>query len=320
LSQRDVFTFGETMIRLSTPVGERLETVHALELRIGGTESNLSIALARLGRRVSWSSVLPNNPLGHRIARELNWHGVDTSSVQWADGSRVGVYFLDTGSAPRATQVLYDRRDSAVANASSNHVDLSPAGETRILHLTGITPALSAGCAQICHRLIERAKQSGATFSFDVNYRSLLWSPQEANEGLSPICERADILFCGREDADTIWGISGSPEEVVDALGERFQSKLTVVTLGGDGAIVRTEDGDLRRTESVAVEIVDPIGAGDAFAAGFLHGFLDENLDRALELGAAMAALKMTVHGDLAVVTPAEVEAVISKHTRGIIR
>jgi 2-dehydro-3-deoxygluconokinase len=320
LTSLDIFTFGETMIRLSSPIGQRIETVQSLDLRIGGTESNLSIALARLGRNVAWTSVLPTNPLGQRIARELNWHGVDTSAITWIDGERVGVYFLDTGSAPRATQVLYDRKDSAVARSTPDQINMEPADRTKILHLTGITVAIGEGCAETCQQLITRAKKAGATFSFDVNYRSLLWSPQEAQAGLDPICKQADILFCGREDAETIWNITGEPEDVVQSLYCRFGSNITVATLGGDGAIIRMPDGSLRRTPSVAVSIIDPVGAGDAFAAGFLHGYLEGDLERALRYAPAMAALKMTISGDLAVITPKELEAVVNHHQRGIIR
>jgi 2-dehydro-3-deoxygluconokinase len=320
LTSLDVFTFGETMIRLSSPIGQRIETVQSLDLRIGGTESNLSIALARLGRNVAWTSVLPTNPLGERIARELNWHGVDTSAVTWVDNERVGVYFLDTGSAPRATQVLYDRKDSAVAKSTADQINMEPVERTRILHLTGITVAISSGCAESCQHLITRAKNAGATFSFDVNYRSLLWSPEEARAGLDPVCKQADILFCGREDAETIWNITGDPEAVVSALHNRFENEITVVTLGGDGAIVRMSDGSLRRTSSAAVDIVDPVGAGDAFAAGFLHGYLEGDLERSLEYAPAMAALKMTISGDLAVISPKELDAVVNRQQRGIIR
>ncbi len=316
----DIFTFGESMIRLSSPIGQRIETVQALDLRIGGTESNLSIALARLGRKVAWTSVLPTNPLGQRLARELNWHGVDTSAVTWVDNARMGVYFLDTGSTPRATQVLYDRKDSAVALSTPDQIDMEPADRTRILHLTGITVAIGAGCAQTCQQLIDRAKKAGATFTFDVNYRSLLWSPEEAREGLSPFCEQADILFCGREDAETIWGVTGSPEEVVQEMYRRFQSEITITTLGGDGAIIRMPDGSLRRTPSVEVDIIDPVGAGDAFAAGFLHGFLEGDLEKSLEYAPAMAALKMTISGDLAIINPAELDAIVNRQQRGIIR
>jgi 2-dehydro-3-deoxygluconokinase len=320
LTSLDVFTFGETMIRLSSPIGQRIETVQSLDLRIGGTESNLSIALARLGRNVAWTSVLPTNPLGERIARELNWHGVDTSAVTWVDNERVGVYFLDTGSAPRATQVLYDRKNSAVAKSTPDQINMDPVERTRILHLTGITVAISPRCAESCQELITRAKNAGATFTFDVNYRSLLWSPEEAQAGLDPVCKQADILFCGREDAETIWNITGDPEAVINALHDRFGNEITVVTLGGDGAIVRMPDGLLRRTSSAAVDIVDPVGAGDAFAAGFLHGYLEGDLERSLEYAPAMAALKMTISGDLAVISPKELDAVVNRQQRGIIR
>jgi 2-dehydro-3-deoxygluconokinase len=320
LTSLDIFTFGESMIRLSSPIGQRLETVQSLDVRIGGTESNLSIALARLGRNVVWTSVLPVNPLGQRLARELNWHGVDTSTVTWVEGERMGVYFLDTGSPPRPTQVLYDRKDSAVARSTPEQVNMEPADHARILHLTGITVALSESCAQTCHRLVSRAKKSGATFSFDVNYRSLLWSPEEARAGLNPMCEQADILFCGREDAETIWGVTGEPEDVVHEMYDRFKSEITVITLGGDGAIIRMPDGTIRQTPSVAVDIIDPVGAGDSFAAGFLHGYLEGDLEKSLQYAPAMAALKMTISGDLAVINPAELEAVVNRQVRGIIR
>jgi 2-dehydro-3-deoxygluconokinase len=316
----DILTFGETMIRLSSPIGQRIETVQSLDVRIGGAESNLSIALARLGRKVAWTSVLPTNPLGQRIARELNWHGVDTSAVAWVDTGRVGVYFLDTGSTPRATQVIYDRKDSVVSKATPDQIDIERAAHTRVLHLTGITVAISKGCADICRKLIASTRASGGAFSFDVNYRSLLWSPEEAQAGLDPVCEQADILFCGRDDAGTIWNIQGDPEAVVAGLYERFGSEITVVTLGGDGAIIRLPDGSVRRTASFPVDIIDPVGAGDAFAAGFLHGYLDGDLERAMAVAPAMAALKMTINGDLAIITPAELEAVVSRSHRGIIR
>jgi 2-dehydro-3-deoxygluconokinase len=316
----DLFTFGETMVRLSVPRGERLETAPALELRIGGTESNVAVAMARLGRDVSWCSALPENALGRRVAHELQWHGVDTSAVQWTTNARVGVYFLDTGSPPRPTQVIYDRKDSAVSRVDPEQFDPAPATRARVVHLTGITPALSHGCADVCNRLARKARSAGVPVSFDVNYRSLLWSPEEAAEGLGPLCGKADILFCGREDAETIWGISGEPEEVLRELGTRFDSQYTVMTFGDKGAMLRTRAGDILSAPAVSVDIVDPVGAGDAFAAGFLHGFLDGDLDAALRIGTAMAALKMTMHGDLAIITPAELDTALAQHRRRIVR
>ncbi|HET9016552.1 MAG TPA: sugar kinase [Thermomicrobiaceae bacterium] len=305
----DVVTFGETMIRLSTPLGERLETAVALEVGIGGAESNVAVALSRLGRRTAWASVLPHNAFGERIAGELRRHGVDVSHVRWVERGRVGVYYLDTGSAPRPTHVLYDRAGSAVAECDPDRIDPDLAAQCRILHLTGITPALSAGCAEVSRRLALRATESGIPICLDVNYRSLLWPPPLAAEVLAPLCTAATVLICGRGDARTLWGVTGSDEKAVRALSERFGAATTVLTTGEEGALALTQDGTLYREPALATAVVDRVGAGDAFAAGFLHGYLDGDVARALRLGVGLAALKMTVRGDLAVVSAHELAA-----------
>jgi len=319
--QWDVLSFGETMIRLSVPLGERLETAASLEVRIGGAESNVAVALARLGRRAAWCSILPRNPLGRRIAGELRWHGVDLSPVQWVDRGRVGVYFLDTGASPRATQVLYDRTGSAIASAPPDAVDPSIVTGARLLHLTGITPALSPSCREIARRLVEHAQQAGVPICFDVNYRSLLWTPKEAAEALAPFCRAATVLICGRGDAATVWGLNGDAEDVLAGLAHQFSAPVTVLTLGDGGALARAADGRCLQAPSVPATVVDRVGAGDAFAAGFLHGYLDErDLARGLQYGVALAALKLTLQGDLALVTSAELEAVIAGTPRAIVR
>ncbi len=317
----DVLSFGETMIRLSVPLGERLETAESLEVRIGGAESNVAVALARLGRRAAWCSVLPQNPLGRRIAGELRWHGVDISPVRWVERGRVGVYFLDTGAPPRPTQVLYDRAGSAIATADPDSIDPSIVEAARLLHLTGITPALSPTCREIARRLVERARQLSVPVCFDVNYRSLLWTPAEAAEVLAPFGHAASVLICGRADAATIWGLDGAAEDVLAGLVERFHTPVTVLTLGDGGALAQTADGYRLQAPSVPATLVDRVGAGDAFAAGFLHGYLDgEDIARGLRYGVALAALKLTLQGDLALVTPAELEAVVAGVPRTIVR
>lgn len=319
--QWDVASFGETMIRLAVPLGERLETTGRLEVGIGGAESNALVALARLGRRTAWASVLPKNPLGERIARELAWHGVDTSLVRWVDRGRVGVYYLDTGTAPRPTAVLYDRAGSAVAQVDPDTFPIEWVAQTRWLHVTGITPALSDGCRRVALQLVERAVAHGTPISFDVNYRSRLWSAAEAAAVLESFCVRATVLFCGEGDARTLWGMTGEPAEVATALAARFSAPVTVLTLGDGGAIARTRDGQQVAVSALAATVVDRVGAGDAFAAGFLHGYLDDgDLERALRYGTALAALKLTVRGDLAIVTPAELAAALTGGRRTIVR
>jgi 2-dehydro-3-deoxygluconokinase len=320
MAEYDLVAFGETMIRLSTPLGQRLETSTTLDIGIGGAESNVAIALARLGRPVAWSSVLPRNPFGARIAAELRRHQVDDRQISWVDHGRVGVYYLDSGAPPRPTHVVYDRAASAIALCDPDAVDPSLATRARVLHLTGITPALSESCAEITRRFAACANKANVPLSFDVNYRALLWSPDEAAAALEPLCAAATILFCGRNDARTLWGIDGSNDEVLAELARRFGTETTVLTLGDEGALVRTPSGETLHQAAPAVQVVDKVGAGDAFAAGFLHGYLNGDIPRALRLGVALAALKMTIHGDLALISARELEAWSGITTHTVLR
>ncbi len=311
--QYDLVTFGETMIRLTVTGGRRLENTGSLEITIGGAESNVCVALARLGRRVSWLSALPDNPLGRRISNELRGHGVDTSKVVWSDNSRAGLYFMEMGARPRPTRVTYDRANSSVAMLAPDAIEDSCVAHARALHLTGITPALSASCAAICERLASVAVEASVPMILDVNYRSLLWSPEEARAGLAALCERATVLLCGAGDARTIWGLAGDPVEVARGLLDRSSAELAVVTLGEAGVCAVSRAGDVFEQSSLTVDIVDPVGAGDAFAAGFLHAWLDDraNIPNALRSGVALAALSMTIPGDLAIVTPADLTSAL---------
>lgn len=311
----DLLTFGESMIRLTTPPGVRLESATALEVTVGGAESNVAVALARLGRRVAWLSALPEHPLGRRIAREIGMHGVDVSPVVWVPEGRAGVYFMDTGSLPRPTRVHYDRAGSAVARLDAESLDPSLVRSARLLHLTGITPALSASAAECCRVLVEAAADAGVPVALDVNHRARLWSGGEARDGLAPLLEHVTVLLCGRDDARTIWGIVGEPLDVAAGLLDRSAATVVVVTDGARGAVAMAREGrdEMIHQPAAAVQPIDPVGAGDAFAAGFLHRWLDAPADLAgaLRSGAALAALKMTMAGDFAIVTVEELEETI---------
>lgn len=300
----DLVTFGETMIRLTAESGTRLEEAGSLRVTIGGAESNVAVALARLGRRAAWLSALPENALGQRIAGELRRHGVDTEHVLWTTG-RVGVYFMEPGAAPRPTRVLYDRADSAISRIDPDALDLSPLAGAGVLHLTGITPALSASARDACLRLADAAAAHGVPISIDVNYRARLWSPAQAAEGIQPLLDRATLLFCGAGDAATIWGLAGDPDAVAQSLLDRSTAQVVVVTLGEHGSLAHTRAGARHDQPAVPVETIDAVGAGDAFAAGFLHCWLDDhaNIPAALQRAATLAALKMTIYGDNAIIT-----------------
>jgi 2-dehydro-3-deoxygluconokinase len=310
----DMVTFGETMVRLAADRGKRLEEADALTVSIGGTESNVAVALARLGRRVAWLSVLADSPLGRRVDGDLRRHGVDTSHVIWSAHDRAGVYYIDPGTPPRPTSVHYDRVNSAVARVDPQAVDVSIVAESRAVHLTGITPALSPGCAAVCDRLASAANEAGVPLILDVNYRSKLWSADDAARGLDPLMRRATLLLCGSGDAATIWGLRGAPGDIARGLLDRSGAEVVIITLAADGAFAMTRDGETQQQPAIPVTIVDPVGAGDAFAAGFLSRWLDarDDLSAALRAGVCLAALKMTMHGDLAIISPAELDAAIA--------
>ncbi len=188
------------MIRLATPDFDRLETTATLDMSIGGTESNVAVALARLGRRATWLSALPANPLGRRIAATLRFHGVDVSHVIWSQTARAGLYFLEPGSAPRPTRVIYDRTNSAIATIDPDDVPYELVDDSRLLHLTGITPALSEQCAEACRRLVERA--AGQSVPLDVRRQlpqlALVTSRSCRGHSILPGSRRSALLRPGR--------------------------------------------------------------------------------------------------------------------------
>jgi 2-dehydro-3-deoxygluconokinase len=308
----DLVTLGETMIRLSPPAPQRLEQAAVLEINVGGAESNLAVAMARLGFRAAWLSRLPENAWGRRIVETLRAQNVDVSGVTWAKGERVGTYFVEYGRAPRPIQVLYDRADSAMSRLSIADIPWEMLEGARLAHCTGITPALSNSCAQATEAFMRRAREKGACVSFDVNYRALLWSPAQAAEALERYCRLADVVFVGWRDLATVFGAQGSPEQAAPSWRERWGCQTLVVTLGESGAL-GCEAQEILQVPAYPVEIADRLGAGDAFDAGFLAARLNgRSLSDCLRYGTALSALCMTIPSDLALVTAEEVEALLA--------
>ena len=318
----DVVTLGETMIRLSPPGKQRIEQAESLELRIGGAESNVAVDLARLGLRTAWLSRLVDNPLGRRIASEIRAQGVDTSHVIWTQDGRAGTYFIEFGAPPRPIRVWYDRADSAIARLSSEEIDWQILAHTRLIHLTGITLALSENCAQVVNLLVDRARDAGVTVSFDVNYRSKLWSPELAAEALRPLCMKTDILFIGSRDAERLFGCQGPPEQMAAGLREMFGARIIALTTVEGASICIDEKGVYSEGPYPAVVEVDRVGAGDAFASGFLFGYLEGKAPaECLRYARALAAIKYSIPGDLAITTREELESLVSSsHQEGIQR
>ena len=305
----DLVTLGEVLLRLAIPSPTRFETARQLDLQFGGAEANVAAACARLGLRTAWISALPANPWGERIRRELTGHGVDCAHVRMTDGARVGVYFLEYGVPPRPVRILYDRRDSAFARLTAAQVDWEPVRSARLVHLTGITPALGAAA----RGLVERALAEAMTVSFDVNYRATLWSPAEARAFLESVLARVRYLFIGQGEAQTLFGFAGSPEQTLDGLA-RLAPKATISLQRGEEGSTVLDGGRLcRPSRRPAVQMVVPIGAGDAYAAGFLWATLSgRDLQEAVDAATAVAALKCSTWGDIALVSPQDVADVLA--------
>lgn len=299
------------MVRLSPPNKQTIEQAASLDMHIGGSESNTAMTLARLGLRAAWVSKLVDNPLGRKIASTLASQGVDVSGVVWTGKGRNSTYFVEFGAPPRPHRVTYDRRHSAINTLKLSEVEWSLFERARIVHLTGITPALSDACRRVALSIMEHARTQRSLISFDVNYRSKLWSPRRARNVLEPMCSKANILFVGYDDAVTVMGATGEPEYIAEELAARFGCHTVAVTLSRGGAVC-LHKGKLLRSQALHTTEVDRLGAGDAFSAGFLFGYLTGNVQYAVEFATAISALKFTIPGDACLVTKADVDAALN--------
>jgi len=305
-----VVGIGETLIRLAPHGGDTLDAASTLDLHIGGAESNVCAALAHLGIPTAWISQLPANPLGRRIATTLRGYGVNVDGVIWVRDGRVGLMLVQPGAGVRAGEVLYYRLDSAFASIDPDAVAWKMLDGARVVHLTGITPALGANASRLVARAIAEARQRRVRISFDVNYRAKLWDPAAARKGIEPYLRDLDVVILNARDAATVFGERGDPAKAARTLRARFRCSVLVLTLGAKGALAVDGTGTHRR-RAYQTEIIDRIGRGDAFVAGFLYGFLTRGAALGLRYGTAMAALKQTYRGDVCLTTPQAVDALL---------
>lgn len=319
MTRFDITSLGETMLRLSVPNGERLDDMRNLRVEVGGAESNVCTALARLGRATAWVSRLPDHALGDVIVRALRADGVEVTAVRRVPGERVGTYFVEYAGSPRAIQVIYDRADSAAAHLSVDDVDWDYVLDTRVLHLTGITAALSAGCYVVVREAIQRARAAGVTVSFDVNYRGKLWGAETARAQLLPLIAEADVLFCKGSDAGLLFGCKGEPPELLAQLQTQTRAQVVISTFGERGAALLHQN-QFYFQPALPVQIVDRIGSGDAFAAGVLDGWLDGDVPDGLRRGVALAAIALTQHGDRVLTSRAELNTVLAQQPVDVAR
>lgn len=312
-------TFGETMIRLSVPLGRRLENTERLDVTVGGSEMNVAVGASRLGMEAAWVSKLPDNGWGRHIANVCHTHRVDTSHVVWDPSGRCGLYFIETGASPRPTQVLYDRAGSAFATLKPGEINWPAALEGADIFLTsGITTAV-CGMA-VTMEAIEAAKNAGAKVAFDLNYRARLWDTAEARQAYQQILPHADIVLASGSDALQFFPwVDGSMEEILQRAVKEYGWEAATLVYGPHPklnspwrVLACSQAGLVTDDRPISLQTVDRIGAGDAFAAGFLTGYQTEGIQTGLEYGQAMLALKNTFTGDLTWATLEEVKSFVA--------
>ena len=315
-----IITFGEVMLRLSPPGVDRFSQASALTMHFGGTEANVAVSLAQFGLSATHVTRFPNHALGRAAAGYLRRNGVDTQSVLYGDG-RMGLYFLETGAGSRASQIIYDRVDSAFARIKPDEIDW----ETILtgadwFHWTGITPALSQGAADCLLAGIQTANRLGVPVSGDIVYRSNLWQYGRSPKEIMPALTEGCTLVLGSKALfSELYGVVGSTFlEAGQALMKRFptvryvtDTKRNSVSASHNQLSAKLFDGKTTYKSRLydIQPIVDRIGTGDAYMAGLIYGLLQFNdPQRAVEFGAAASALKHTIPGDVNLTTVAEVE------------
>jgi 2-dehydro-3-deoxygluconokinase len=317
----DVVTIGEAMLRLSPPGHERLRRARALDLHVCGSQGNVAANLARLGLKAAFMTKVPDSALGLLVRDHFLTCGVDVSHVRATPDSRLGVNFVEFGATPRASSAVYDRKNSAASTIGPGDFDWDAILHgARLAYTDGIFPGLSDSCRVAAGAFVAAAKRHGCLIGFDINYREHLWSRETAAAVLSPLIEQADVLLTTRGDACTVFGCDGSSEQVARQLHERFGCRTICIAIGEVYGVLRGSIGTLVLHEGTVFEsrrheldAVDRFGAGDAIGSGLIYSVLSgKDMQYAADFAAAMGALDFTAPGDVAHVTPAEVEAVMA--------
>lgn len=293
----DLLTFGETMVLLTPPGEGPMEDAYEFVRTMGGAETNFAIGAARLGASVGWFSRLGKDPFGSYILKKVRGEGVDTSRVRFDASYPTAVMFkeLRMGEDP---SVFYYRRGSACSQMSPDDLDEAYIAGAKILHVSGITPALSESCLQTVYKAIELAKKHGTKVSFDPNIRLKLWSIERAREVLLDLAKRCDIFLPGEEELRLLFEVE-TRDEWLEKL-HTLDIPLIVVKLGAEGCLV-LENGQSTAVPGYSVaKVIDTVGAGDGFAAGFLTSLLQgKTATEAAQYANAVGACCITVKGDM---------------------
>ncbi|MBG0741511.1 sugar kinase [Paeniglutamicibacter antarcticus] len=285
----EIITIGETMLLVTPTVGEALEDAATFHLDVGGAESNLASHLASLGRCAAWVGQFGNDALGRRALRLLRGRGIDLRWARIEPSAPSGVYFKNPGHG-----VQYFRTGSAASLMNPGTVRDIPLEQAAVVHLSGITPALSAGCSDLADAVVRRISGSGTVLSFDVNYRAPLWDIAQAGPRLRDLARQSDLVFVGLDEAEVLWGTK-TPEDVRDLL----DGVPTLIIKDGDVGATEFSPTGKAFVPAMKCAVVEAVGAGDAFAAGYLDALLSGlPPERCLQAGHECAVKVLRSTGD----------------------
>lgn len=328
-----IVTMGEIMLRLSTPNNEKFIQADEFDINYGGGEANVAVSLANYGHDAEFVSALPKNPIGDAAIATLRKYNVGTKHIS-RSGERVGIYFLETGSAMRASNVVYDRAHSSISTAKADEFDFDAIfKDADWFHFTGITPAVSDSAAKLTEVALKAAKKAGVTVSVDLNFRKKLWSSEKAKRIMTNLMQYVDVCIGNEEDAEKVLGFkpgntdvtAGELElngyvDIFNQMCDQFKFKYVISSLRESFSASNNDwsacimDGATREfyhsKKYHVTPIVDRVGGGDSFAAGLICGLCDKkDFKSALEFAVAASALKHTIPGDFNLVTREDVES-----------
>lgn len=320
--------FGEMMLRFAPNGYLRFSQADSFNLNYTGAEGNMAIALSYMGMPAAMVTKLPDNEIGHCAKRMLDKFGVDTSAIAWG-GERLGVYYLERGASQRPSKIIYDRKHSAISEATPDDFDWDEIFEDAAwFHFTGITAGLSASTLELCRLACEAAKRHNVKISCDLNYRKYLWTPEEAQRAMKPLMKYVDVLIANEEDSEKVLGVEAADTDISSgklsiegyrALAEKLIEiygfeKVGITLRESISASVNNwsallySDGEFYHSKKYTMQIVDRVGGGDSFASGLIYAQLNGFDNRtAIEFAAGASCLKHSIEFDFNLVTPEEV-------------
>ena len=324
-----VVTFGEIMLRLAPNGYYRFFQDDQLQATFGGGEANVAVSLANFGLDSTYVTKLPDHAIGQAAVNSLRYFGVDTSKIT-RGGERVGIYYLEKGASQRGSVCIYDRKYSAIQQATTADFDWDDIFDgADWFHFTGITPALGENVVEICKEACIKAKEKGVKISCDLNYRGKLWTREEARKAMTELCKYVDVCISNEEDAKDVFGIEAENTDITGGklnkegyksvakqLLDKFGFEKVAITLrtsitasDNNWAAMLYDGNDYYFSKEYKLHIVDRVGGGDSFGAGLIYAILNGKSSKdTIEFAVAASALKHSIEGDFNRVTVKEVE------------